>query len=827
MLEQYFGMKGKHPEAVLLSRVGDFYEAYGEDAETIARALQIALTSKEAGSGQRVAMAGVPHHALAQYLARLVAQRFVVALAEQLEVPQPNKLVRREVVRLVTPGTLIEDHLLDGKHNNYLAAVTAIEGTFALAYADVSTGFCAATALAGENSYDELLAELGRIGPAEIVGDLPADLRATMATAIEALGARFASPALGIVETRPRDAMLGFSHDESLAIHRALDALGAFVKRTGVANALRPANEDGAAGLNRPELYRRQTFLALDPATRKHLELIRPQGQNPRATLLATLDRCATSMGSRMLARWILAPLVDRAALAVRQDAVGVLLEEHARRAALRELLKGCFDIERIAQKIRFRRAGPRDLASLRRTLENLRPLRQVAPPAIAPLLDRIADFSDVLQDLQQTLVDEPPAQIGDGGAIRPEADAELAECVGLRGDARSKLSELEERERERTGIRTLKVKYASAFGYAIEIGKSHTASVPADYVRKQTLTTGERYVTPELKELELAISTAQARQERIEARLFEALVERLAARTGDLLQAADAVAEIDVAASLALCAAEREYVRPAFVDESIVTIEEGRHPVMEAMLRTNFVPNDLALRAREHRFILLTGPNMGGKSTYLRQAGLLTIMAQIGSFVPAKAMTLGIVDRIFTRIGAGDDLASGQSTFYMEMAEAANILRRSTHRSLLLIDEVGRGTGTLDGLAIAQAICEFLLGLEERSPMALFATHFHELCALAEHWRAVVNYHITAVENTARDGAPVFSHRVQPGSSSRSFGIEVARMAGLPAGVTERAQEIADALSGHADVEEQVPLRKNVSRQPPPERQLSFLQTE
>jgi len=828
MLEQYFGMKGKHPEAVLLSRVGDFYEAYGEDAETIARALQIALTSKEAGSGQRVAMAGVPHHALAQYLARLVAQRFVVALAEQLEAPQPNKLVRREVVRLVTPGTLIEDHLLDGKQNNYLAAIAAIEGTFALAYADVSTGFCAATTLSGDNSYDELLAELGRIGPAEIVADLPADLRATMATAVEGLGARLASPALGVVETRARGPLPGFSHDESLAIHRALDALGAFVKRTGVANPRGQPHDDASSGLNRPELYRRQTFLALDPATRKHLELIRPQGQNPRATLLVTLDRCATSMGSRMLARWILAPLIERADVVARQDAVAVLLEEHVRRDALRELLKGCFDLERIAQKVRFRRAGPRDLASLRRTLDGLRPLRHVAPPALAPLLDRIADFADVREDVERTLVDEPPAHVGDGGVIRPEANAELAECVALRTQARTKLSELEERERERTGIKTLKIKYASAFGYAIEIGRSHTGHVPPDYVRKQTLTTGERYVTPELKELELAISTAQGRQERLEGQLFEALVERIAARTEELLLAADAIAEIDVLASLAQCAAERGYVRPAFVAESVVTIEEGRHPVMEATLQTNFVPNDLTLREGEHRFILLTGPNMGGKSTYLRQTGLLTIMAQIGSFVPAKAMTLGVVDRIFTRIGAGDDLASGQSTFYMEMAEGANILRRSTHRSLLLIDEVGRGTGTLDGLSIAQAISEFLLGLEERSPMVLFATHFHELCALADHWSQVVNYHITAVENTARDGAPVFSHRVAPGSSSRSFGIEVARMAGMPPAVIERAREIAEALSGHADVEAQVPLRKNVSKQPiDPERQLSFLQAE
>ncbi|MBV8490623.1 MAG: DNA mismatch repair protein MutS [Candidatus Eremiobacteraeota bacterium] len=638
-----------------------------------------------------------------------------------------------------------------------------------------------------------------------------------MATAIEGIGARLAAPALGLVEPRARGGLDGFSIDESLAMHRALDALGGFVKRTGVTN--------GERGLAEPQLYRRQAFLSLDPATRKHLELTKAQGQNPRATLLATLDRCATSMGSRMLGRWILAPLVDREAISARQDGVAVFLAEHARRDAVRELLKGCFDLERITQKVRFRRASPRDFASLRRTLDGLRPMRQVAPPEIARLVGRVGDFEDMLADLHATLVEDPPAALVDGGVIRPEAHAELAECVALRTDTRSKLSELEERERERTGIKSLKVKYASAFGYAIEIGKSHTGAVPADYVRKQTLTTGERYVTPELKELELAISTAQSRQLRLETQLFHALLGRIAEQTDRLLDAADAVGEIDVLAALAQCAAERGYARPEFVDESVVAIEDGRHPVMEAVLHAHFVPNDLLLRDDRHRFILLTGPNMGGKSTYLRQAGLLTIMAQIGSFVPAKAMRMGVVDRIFTRIGAGDDLASGQSTFYMEMAEAANILRRCTRRSLLLIDEVGRGTGTLDGLSIAQSICEYVLGLEDRCPMVLFATHFNELCALAEHWPSVANYHITAVENTARGGAPVFSHRVQAGSSSRSFGIEVARMAGLPEAVIERAREIAEALSGHADVEAQVPLRRRMSPVPvSAERQLSLL---
>ncbi len=819
MLEQYFGMKARHPETILLSRVGDFYEAYGDDAETIAAALQIALTSKEAGGGQRVAMAGVPHHALAGYLARLVAQRFVVALAEQLEAPQPNKLVRRDVVRIVTPGTLIEDALLDGKSNNYLAAVALVGDTFALVHADISTGFCAGTALGGESAYEDVLAELARIAPAEIVADVPADLRAAFAGALEGLGARVAAPALGAVERRARGALEGFSLDESLAIHRALDALGGFVKRTGIANGVDVALLD-------PQLYQRRRFMVLDQSTRKNLELTAAQGQNPRATLLATLDRTAGSMGSRMLARWIVAPLLDRDALADRHDAVQALVDEHARRDAVRDVLKGCFDLERIAQRVRFRRAQPRDLASLRRTLEVLRPLRAVVPAALAQRVARIGDFEALLADLARTLVDEPPAQLADGGAVRPESDPELAECVALRTDARTRLSELEARERERTGIKSLKIKYASAFGYAIEVGKAHADAVPADYVRKQTLTSGERYVTTELRELETAIASAQTRAQRLETALFDALVERVALRVDELARAAAVIAEIDALTALAQCAAERGYVRPEFGDDDAIVIEDGRHPVMEAVLHAHFVPNDLRLYAREHRFILLTGPNMGGKSTYLRQAGLLTIMAQIGSFVPAKRMKLAPVDRIFTRIGAGDDLASGQSTFYMEMAEAAAILRGSTRRSLLLIDEVGRGTGTIDGLAIAQAICEYLLSLGERSPMTLFATHFHELCLLAEHWPAVANYHITAVENTARDGTPVFSHRVQPGSSSRSFGIEVARMAGLPGDVIERAAEIAEALSGSADVAVQAPLRRTLGvKAGAATRQLSLLQ--
>jgi DNA mismatch repair protein MutS len=810
MIEQYLGMKAKHPDAILLSRVGDFYEAYGDDAETIARALQIALTSKDAGGGKKIAMAGVPHHALDGYLAKLVLQRRVVALAEQLEAPVPNKLVRRDIVRVVTPGTVIEEQMLEPGAHTFLAAVCAHGDTIALAHADVSTGHVAATAFDGEANFEELIAEIARLDPAELVADVQPEARAALQRALESARTRVVPPTLAAVTTAspPVD---GFSLDASIAMHRTLDALASFVRRVGVV-------QGAGDPFNAPQFYQQATFVALDANTRKHLELHRALGSNPKATLLATIDRSRTAMGSRLLARWLSAPLVSRDAIAARADCVEALVHDGARREAIGEVLRACYDLERVAQKIRFRRATPRDCFALRRTLALLDPLVDALgdaalPPLLAALATRFTGFDDLRNDIAATLVDEPPATLAEGGVIRPDASPDLADCVALRGDARTRLSALEERERERSGIKSLKIKYASAFGYAIEISKSHTANVPDDYVRRQTLANAERYVTPELRELDAAIAGAHARQLRLEGDLYAALLERLATRVDDLFAAADALAHVDAFASLAQVAGERGYVRPQFVDNSALDIVDGRHPVVEALLGSTFVPNDLHLHETDTRFVVLTGPNMGGKSTYLRQSALLVILAQIGSFVPARSATLGIVDRIFTRIGAGDDLASGQSTFYVEMAETATILRRATNRSLLLVDEVGRGTGTIDGLAIAQAICEFLLEREARGPLVLFATHFHELVALAERWPLVANFHITAVENTARGGAPVFSHRVLPGSSSRSFGIEVARMAGLPATVIARAREISDALNGRPTLETQVPLRGKLAK--------------
>ena len=840
MLEQYFGMKGKHPEAVLLARVGDFYEAYGEDAETIARALQIALTSKEAGGGQRVAMAGVPHHALAQYLARLVAQRFVVALAEQLEAPQPNKLVRREVVRIVTPGTLIEDQLLDGKQNNYLASVASIDGTFALAYADVSTGYSAATAIGGENAYDEVLAELGRIGPAEVVvADLPAGVRATMATAIEQLGARLASVPLGLVETRRsrRDRRVPRHWTNRLAMHRALDALASFVKRTGIATSLRAVK----AG-EEPAERRAAPSARLPPPGILGTRSV--HAQTSRADARARTESTCDAAGDA-------GPLRDVDGLA----SAGPLDRRTARRARThrrasrrrsglsrraRPARSGARNSQRVLRSGAHRakgalspRAAARSRIAATDASTSLGRMWVVTPPALASLVERIGDFGEMFADLQRCLVDEPPhAQLNDGGVIRPEAHPELAECVVLRTDARSKLSELEERERERTGIKSLKVKYASAFGYAIEIGKSFTGSVPADYVRKQTLTTGERYITPELKELELAISTAQGRQERLELQLFDALLDRIAARTDDLLRAADALAEIDVLAALAQCAAERGYVRPSFVEESIVSIEEGRHPVMEAILHAHFVPNDLLLRAADHRFILLTGPNMGGKSTYLRQTGLLAIMAQIERPSP----------KIPVRPGKAHDAGRRRPDLHAHRRR-----RRSGVGTIHLLYGDGRGGEHPAPQHASLAAADRRSGPGDRNAGRL-VDRPSDVRVLARARRAGTDGAVChALSRAVLAGRPLGSRRELSHDRRRKYrarwctrllaprsaawGVRRAPSASKSRAwrgpfleaVVARAQEIADALSGHSDVEAQVPLRRRMSKPAPAELQLSF----
>jgi len=792
LIAQYLELKAQYPEALLLSRVGDFYEAYGDDADDLAASVRIVLTSKEAGKGKRVAMAGVPHHNLDHYLARLIRQQRVIAIAEQMEPPAPNRLVRREIIRVITPGTVLEDHLLASERNNYLAAVATAAGHTAVASADVSTGEATVAVADGD---DDLAAELDRASPAEIIVESDEDaarLRAFVGDgcriALDPSGAILDGAADSVLRTtHSHEALASFARDERPAARAAIELLRSYLDHVRL---------DGAAVVARTRARLARSSMLIDPATRRHLDLLSGAGENSRASLLNVLARTKTPMGSRMLAQWLCAPLLDLERIAWRHERVEALVRAPSWRESLQDCLAHIGDVERIVQKVRSRRAGPRDLGALRSSLHAIRSLHDVVAEAADSQLREMHGAlkgagDEIARTLDQALADDLPALIAEGGALRPEYRPELRDLVDLRTRSREHLLALEERTRARTAIKSLKIKYTAAFGYYYEVTRANAAAVPADFVRRQTLVNAERFTDADLRALEAEILSARSRQIALEKELFEELLVAVDAAREALLATAEAVAQIDVLASLAQVAGERRYVRPQMVAHSELSVESARHPIVEAYGGVDFVPNDARLDAQQ-RFLLITGPNMGGKSTYLRQTALLVIMAQMGSFVPAAAARMGIIERLFTRIGAGDDIAAGRSTFYVEMAEMALVLRGCTPASLLLIDEVGRGTGTTDGLAIAQAVSEYLLGLEGAMPMVLFATHFHELVRLSGRFPAVENLHVAVAEEP---GGPVFSHRLLHGSSSRSYGIAVAKMAGLPPEVVQRAQEIADDI--------------------------------
>jgi DNA mismatch repair protein MutS len=793
LIAQYLALKDQYPEALLLARVGDFYEAYGDDAEDLARSLHIICTSKEAGKAGRVAMAGVPYHSVDSYLARLMRQRRVVAIAEQMEAPDGKTLVRREIVRVLTPGTVLEDQFLAAEQENYLCAVSRAGGMTAIAYADVSTATAALTVVDDD---DGLAAELGRIAPSEVVvADDREALHVTPLVGpncrVAAFGDSVDSQAAQSLADRHAQSITAFSLDERPAAAAALDLLRRYLNRLHL-------DGDAIAESVGARASSATATLVLDPSTRRHLDIVAASGDNAKASLLGVLARTKTAMGSRLLSRRLCAPSVDIAEIRARHERVEALAGRVSTRLELQLKLASIGDVERIVQKVRARRAGPRDASALRASVVAMGGLIEVLA---SERDDRIRAFSELIsaggapamlaEYLNVALVYVVPLTFVDGGVIRPDHNAHLRETVELRTRSRDHILALEERARVQAGIKSLKIKYTQAFGYYYEVSRLHSERIPAHFQRRQSLVNAERFTDPELKALEADILGAKSRQVALEREEFDAVLARIDACAGALLEAARAIAELDVHCSLAQVAGERRYVRPEMTDERVYEVEGGRHPIVEAVGGVDFVPNDCRMDENK-RFLFIPGPNMGGKSTYLRQTALLSILAQAGSFVPATVARLGIIDRLFTRIGAGDDIASGRSTFYVEMAEMAVILRRCTPRSLLLIDEVGRGTGTTDGLAIAQSIGEYLLGLGDAMPMVLFATHFHELVGLAAAYPLVENLHVLVAEGR---GGPVFSHRVLHGASSRSYGIAVANMAGLPEEVVRRARELADAL--------------------------------
>lgn len=808
MLQQYFAAKAEHPGVLLAMRVGDFYEFYGEDAETAAAAIEITLTGREDGGNGRIPMAGVPFHAVEKYLARLLQKGLKVALCDQLEDPKTTKgLIKRGVTRVLTPGTLVEDSMLAAGQNNFLAAICVQDGRVGLAVLDSSTGEFAVTEVVGEDMQERLLAELARVRPTELLVGPNAEGYGELAQG--ALGSSITNhpaPAADRAARRLIDQfnvanLNGFGVEDKPSAIVAASMVLAYAER----NHLSLSHVDGLT------TYSVDGFMRLDPATRRSLELTQNMADGGKKfTLLGVLDETVTSMGARLMRRWVEQPLLDPKAIVARHDAVERLLNQAMVRGELRDGLKRLSDVERLVSRAAAGMAGPRDLAALRTSLLALPaladPLRMVGLGRIQELREQMADHAELAGVLDRALVQDPPHALRDGGVMREGHDLELDKLRDLGKNGKGYIASLEQSEREKTGINTLKVGFNSVFGYYLEVSKIHSEKVPADYIRKQTTANAERYITAELKEHESLVLGAEEKAVALESDLFNRLRLRVAEHARSLLQTARALAEVDVLAALAEVASRRGYIRPEMVEEDVIEIDSGRHAVVEATT-SGFVPNDTALghwdaEAPEGaRCLIITGPNMAGKSTYLRQNALIVLMAQIGSFVPAKQVRLGLCDRIFARIGAKDELALGQSTFMVEMVESANILNHATARSLVILDEVGRGTSTYDGLAIAWAMIEHLA---EVGAKTLFATHYHQLNALADQMPTVANYRV-AVEEFGDD--IVWTHRVLPGGTDRSYGIHVARMAGVPPPVLRRAGAILAELEQKTEAPRAVPI--------------------
>jgi len=801
-MRQWTAAKRENPDALLFFRMGDFYELFYDDAVTVSRELQLTLTARDRERSQP--MCGVPYHAVESYLTRLLRMGYRIALCDQMEDPKlTKKIVRREVTRVLSPGTAL-DAALGQEQNNFLAAYfevgsahgasTKSESTCAVALLDVSTGEFRTAEFSGSAAQQQASDEILKAGSSEVL--LPSSTE--LPSQLERIPAR----------TRVEDWV--WTHDFAVPLVerqlnvRSLDGFGltghpaAAIAAGAVLHYVRTTQKNEALHINSLRFEEHSTALELDQVTVRNLELIDPlfAGQDNRATLFHALDACQTPMGKRLLRATILRPLVDGRALEARYEAVGEAHGDLVRREEIRRAFNGLLDLERLLARLSLDSAGPRDLRALAASLSRLPGLMRAIDAMLAErwrvISGRLDTLEDVTARIATTLVEEPPLTLVDGGAIASRVDTELDDLRTISTTGRQQIAAIEERERERTGIGSLKVRYNSVFGYYIEITKANMALAPADYERKQTLVNAERFTTPELKEYERKILTAHERSIEIEKRIFAELRRAVLEAAGRIKRSSASVAEADLLANFAHLAAGRRYVRPKLVDEPIVEVIAGRHPVIEQWMEETregrFIPNDIYLNSGEDgpSLLLITGPNMGGKSTYLRQAAMLVLMAQMGSFVPAESLRFGLVDRIYTRIGASDNVARGRSTFMVEMTETATILNTATNKSLILLDEMGRGTATFDGLSLAWATVEFLHA--ETGARTLFATHYHELTMLAEKLPRVRNLRVGVKEAA---GGIVFLHNIEPGAASKSYGIEVARLAGLPAAVIDRAKHV------------------------------------
>jgi len=788
--QQYLEIKRQYPEAILFFRLGDFYETFDQDAKTASRELDIVLTSRSVAKGMRIPMAGIPYHAVENYLARLIEKGYHVAICEQIG-DQPLKgIFPRQVVRVVTPGTIIEPGLLHGDRNNYLVGVFAADNRAGVAYVDITTGEFAVTELEGEDIASLLRAELIRLNPAEVLLPEAADYADGFSVHLTRW------PVWRFETGRCQETLL--RHFQAATLDGfGLHGLPLAVRAAGaVLQYLMETQPTALSLLNSLSTYSLNDFMTLDAATRRNLELTETiRTGEVQGSLLSVLDHTVTPMGKRLMRQWVSKPLLDLAAIHKRQEGVAYLVDQGLLRAELRGALHPLGDLERLTNRIVSGHAGPRDVTTVRQTLRDLpavKALFNAQPAGLADPLARLDLCMDELELLEQSISDDPPATLQNSGIIRSGYSSELDSVIDASSHARDWIANLEAVERERTGIKNLKVGYNKVFGYYIEISNSNTDNAPQDYIRKQTLVNAERYITPEMKEYEALVLNAEERIREIEVRLFREICTRLSAASEKMLATARSLAQFDVLASLAETAALGNYVRPQLSSDTRLEIRDGRHPVVESSLSgERFVPNDSIFESGE-LVRIITGPNMSGKSTFLRQVALVVLMAQIGSYVPASSAQIGLVDRIFTRIGAQDEIHSGQSTFMVEMIEAANILNHATPRSLLILDEIGRGTSTYDGVSIAWAVVEYIHNHPGLRSRTLFATHYHELTQLSDLLPGVRNYNVAVSE---AGGQVVFLHKIVPGGADRSYGIHVAQLAGLPRPVIQRASEIMQQL--------------------------------
>ena len=799
---QYLTIKHSYPDAILLFRMGDFYECFDEDAKTLSGALEIVLTSRSMGKDTRIPMAGVPAVSLEANLSRLIRRGYKVAICEQLSDPALSKgIVERGVVRVVTPGTILETALLDQGANNYLAAVCPADDRAGLAYVDVTTGEFAVAEILER----ELPLELARLEASEILIPPNFELSALPSAngtppSVTALDAAAFNPEVA------RRALLDYYGVLSLEAYglesRGTESMPLAVRAAGaIVDYLKYTWQGERPPLVPPRVSHSGAYMALDPQTRRNLELFEAGRRDSQDfSLLTALDDTRTAMGARLLRRWLGRPLLDLQRLERRLDAVGFFFDDAFRRDDATAALSDVADLERILTRIQTHHAPPRDLLALRQSLratERLEPMLSGDGAAgMSWLAVDLRPLPDVANLIDAAIMDGPSPQPGDGGVIREGFSPELDRIRTMANDARGFIAGLESKERERTGIRNLKVGFNQVFGYYIEVSRSNLDAVPDDYQRRQTLTNGERYITPELKEYESQVLDARERLEQLERALYRQVCQQIADHAESLSRLATGIARVDVFSGLANIAARYGYVRPAVDDSNAISIVGGRHPVVERVLDTSgFVPNDAALDADDAQIMLITGPNMAGKSTYIRQVAITVLMAQVGSFVPATSASIGLVDRIFTRVGLQDDLATGQSTFMVEMVETAAILNQATWRSLVILDEIGRGTSTYDGLSIARAVVEHLHNNPRVSCKTLFATHYHELTELAATLPGVRNHRVAVSEE---DGRIAFLHRIVPGGADRSYGVHVAMLAGMPTSVVNRAQELLIELERH-----------------------------